>query len=111
MVIKPCGSQILVKREEVKQETESGIIQFTDDALEREEKGQNKGRVISLGPFVLADWDGFKDNTPEGKVKSWGFEVGDLVLFSRYDGVEYELPECEGLVLMSASCILGKVEE
>jgi co-chaperonin GroES (HSP10) len=101
---------VLIKREEVQELTDGGIL-LPEDIREREEKGENKGRVIALGPFAHADWEGFETNTPEGKAKAWGYEVGDLVLFSRYDGTEYELPDCEGLVLMNASLILGKVEE
>ena len=111
MKIKPCGNQILVKREEVELMSEGGIIQHTIAQQTKEEKGQNKGRVIALGPLVHDDYQDFPDHTPEGKAKFWGYEIGDLILFNRYDGNEYELPDCEGLVLMSASCILGKVEE
>ena len=111
MMIKPCGNQVLIKREEVELMTESGIIKRSLSEQQKEEKGQNQGRVISLGSLVHDDYQDFKDPTPEGKAKFWGYEIGDLVLFTRYDGAEYELPDCEGLVLMSAGCILGKVEE
>ena len=111
MMIKPCGNQVLVKREEVELMTEAGVIKHTIAQQEKEEKGQNKGRVIALGPLIHDDYQDFKDPTPEGKAKFWGYESGDLVLFNRYDGNEYDLPDCEGLVLMSASCILGKVNE
>jgi co-chaperonin GroES (HSP10) len=111
MMIKPCGNQLLIKREEVEQVTESGIIQHTDAQQIKEQNGQNKGRVISLGPLVHDDFQNFPDDTPTGRAKFWGYEVGDLVLFSRYDGQSYELPGCEELVLMSASCIVGKLEE
>jgi co-chaperonin GroES (HSP10) len=111
MMIKPCGNQLLIKREEVEQTTDSGIVLHTNEQHEREEMGQNKGRVISLGPLVHDDYQDFPENTPKGRAEFWGYEVGDLVLFSRYDGAEHDLPGCEGLVLMSANCILGKVEE
>ena len=109
--IKPCGSQILVKLEEVQELSEGGIVIHTNESLDREEKGQNKGRVVALGPFVHADWEGFDSDKPADKAKAWGYDVGDIVLFSRYDGTEYELPGCENLVLMNASCIKGMYQE
>ena len=110
MKIKPCGAQVLVKLQAVEMATASGIIMYSPDEHEREEKAQNKGVVMALGPLVHADWEGFSDSTPAGKARAWGYEVGDMVLFNRYDGVEYELPECDGLRLINSNCILGKAE-
>ena len=111
MKIKPCGSQILVKLEEVSETSDGGIHLYSGNGLEREEKGQNKGHVIALGPLVHADWDGFDDNTPAGKARSWGYAIGDLVLFNRYDGVEHEVKGCDGYRLINSNCILGIAED
>lgn len=110
MKIKPCGAQVLVKLQDVQMASEGGIIMYSQNEHEREEKGQNKGVVIALGPLVHSDWQDFPDNTPAGKARAWGYEVGDMVLFNRYDGVEYELPECDGYRLINSNCILGKAE-
>ena len=112
MKIKPCGAHLLIQLEEVK-ETNDGsiIIKHTKTQQEREQEGKNMGRVVALGPFLHADWDGFKSDDPKEKAKEWGYELGDLVCFARYDGIKYDLPNCENYRLIHSSSILGKVEE
>jgi len=51
------------------------------------------------------------NDTSSGKAKEWGYEVGDLVLFNRYDGVAHDLPNYENYRLIPSNCILGKVEQ
>lgn len=111
MMIKPCGTQVLIKLEEVKEMSEGGIVMQTPEQKKKEEHGQNMGRLLAIGPLVHADWDGFESENSEGKAKQWGYELGDLVLFRRYDGVEYELPGLKNHRLLPSNCILGKVEE
>ena len=72
MKIKPCGGSVLIKREEVELMSDGGIVQYTNDGLEREEKGQNKGRLIAIGPLVHSEYQDFPDDTPKGRGKFWG---------------------------------------
>ncbi len=111
MNVTPCGMQVLVKLDEVNEMSKGGIIQHTQNEIEREQNGKNMGRVIKIGPFVHADWEDMTNDTSSGKAKEWGYEVGDLVLFNRYDGVAHDLPNYENYRLIPSNCIIGKVEQ
>jgi len=97
MNVTPCGMQILVKLDEVQEMSEGGVIQHTQTEMEREQNGRN--------------WEDMTSDTSSGKAKEWGYEVGDLVLFNRYDGVSHDLPNYENYRLIPSNCILGKVEQ
>ncbi len=109
--IKPCGSQLLIKLEEVQELSEGGIAMRTQTEQKREEDGQNQGRVLAFGPFIHADWDGFDSDKPADKARQWGYELGDLVFFSRYDGVTPNIPGYENHRLINSNCILGSAGE
>ncbi len=111
MKVKPCGAQLLVQLEEVKEVSEGGIIRHSQTEQKREEEGQNMGRVLAIGPFVHADWEGFDSDDPSGKAKQWGYELGDLVFFNRYDGVKPNIPGYENHRLIHSNCILGSAGE
>ncbi len=111
MKVKPCGTQLLIKLEEVKELSEGGIAMRTLTEQKREEAGQNMGRVLAFGPFVHADWEGFDSDKPVDKAKQWGYELGDLVFFSRYDGIMPNIPGYENHRLINSNCILGMAGE
>ena len=111
MKVKPCGAQLLIKLEEVKELSDGGIIKHSQTEHKREEDGQNQGRVLAIGPFVHADWEGFDSDNPADKAKQWGYEVGDLVIFSRYDGDTPDVPGYETHRLINSNCIKGVVGE
>jgi len=79
MKLKPCGFQVLVEMEEVKNVSEGGIVLATQQEHERETAGHDVGRVIEFGPIA---YNGFGCDSPE----DWGVSIGDLVEFRRYDG-------------------------
>ena len=109
--VRPSGKQMLIKLEEVKELSEGGIIRHSQTEHKREEEGQNQGRVLAIGPFVHADWEGFESNVPADKARQWGYELGDLVFFSRYDGVTPSIPGYENHRLINSNCILGTAGE
>jgi len=109
--VKPCGTQLLIKLEEVKELSEGGIAMRTQTEQKREEAGQNMGRVLALGPFVHADWEGFDSDKPSDKANQWGYELGDLVFFGRYDGITPNIPGYENHRLINSNCILGSAGE
>ena len=74
-MIKVVGHRVLVKPLPTEKKTESGII-IPDATNERNQRDQQKGTVIQIGPNA---WKAFDDGSP------WA-AVGDLVLFSRYGG-------------------------
>lgn len=74
-MIKVVGHRVLVKPASVEKTTASGII-IADTTHEKNQRDQQKGTVIQIGPNA---WKAFDDGSP------WA-AVGDLVLFSRYGG-------------------------
>ncbi len=67
MKVKPCGTQLLIKLEEVKELSDGGIVMRSKTEHKREEDGRNMGRVLALGPLAHADWDGFDSDKPAKK--------------------------------------------
>jgi chaperonin GroES len=74
-MIKVVGHRVLVKPSSVEKTTASGII-IADTTHEKNQRDQQKGTVIQIGPNA---WKAFDGGEP------W-CDVGDLVLFSRYGG-------------------------
>ena len=79
MKITPCGFQVLIEMEEVKNISDGGIVLATSKEHSRETEGHDVGRVVEFGPLA---YKGFGCDTP----LDWGVKEGDLVEFRRYDG-------------------------
>lgn len=73
----------------------------TDGERKREERGENHGVVISLGPIAFERMGG----------RGMWCDEGDLVVFSRYAGTRVEHPPGSGTFyqLMNDEDIFGKV--
>lgn len=97
------GFMILVKRDEIKKQTESGIILATDEKLEK--AAMNKGTVLGIGPAAWgADWLG------GGKIP-W-CKVGDKICFAKYAGTNYVDEETkEEFLLIRDEDVLMVIEE
>lgn len=78
--ISPCGWRILVEVEEVQETSEGGIIVSTGKELKREQEGSDIGRVLAIGNTAYLGCNGCESS------EDWGFDVGDLIEFRRYDG-------------------------
>lgn len=89
-MVRPVGYRLLVKKLEVKELSEGGIIQYSSNEKRREEQGQNKGTLVACGPLAFKGYRGAIDiNGPE----DWGCKIGDIIEFRRYDG---QPPELDG---------------
>ena len=76
-MIRPIEYNVLVRPDPTEQKTKSGII-LTDATVESDKHAQQRGVIVSMSPaaFDYAEW-------PEGGKP----EIGDRVLFARYDGI------------------------
>lgn len=72
--------KVLVKILEYEEKTKSGLI-MPEDARERRTRAGDMGYIIKIGE------DAFKAYEPSRPCA--GFEVGDLVLLTRYEGMSF----------------------
>lgn len=94
--IQPLEDRVLVKREEPKATTKGGII-----VPEVAKDPPQLGRVLARGPGRVVD---------SGLLVPTGVEVGDLVLFGRYEGIDFEHDE-EKFVMLRSGGILAVIAE
>lgn len=81
-MLKAVGHRVLVKPYDVEETTESGIIIQTPESKKMAQAGQEKGKIVHIGPNA---WKAFDDGKP------W-CEVGDDVIYSQYAGRVVEDP-------------------
>lgn len=90
MNIKPTGYYILVEVEVVSETIEEGNLQgfilHSPENQKREQTGNDTGTVIAIGPQAHVGFDGCTGKTAKARAKQWGYEVGDTVEFTRYEG-------------------------
>ncbi len=92
--LKPMGDRIVVKAVEQETQTKSGIY-IPDSAKERPQEGS----VIAVGPGRVND---------DGTRMAMDVSVGDVVIYSKFAGTEYE-EEGEEYLIMKESDVLAKV--
>ncbi len=88
--VRPAGYRLLIKKLDVEEKTESGIITMTADQKKRDEGGQNKGIIVAMGPVAFKGYRGAIDLKGS---EDWGCKIGDIIEFRRYDG---QAPQLEG---------------
>lgn len=110
MNLMPKGDHILVKLVEVEEKSAGGIIMGTPNELNREQAGQFIAKVEEIGPFAFSEWDGLGDTLQE-RCNNYGVNVGDTVVFHRYDGLQIALDEYKNHRLIPSNCIIGKLEK
>jgi len=93
MELKPCGFHILVEILPVEEVSAGGIITQSSRDLMREKAGRDVGIVKALGNCAYSGIKGCDAETAEGRAEQWGFKIGDLVEFKRYDGKVPRLAE------------------
>jgi chaperonin GroES len=76
MNIKPLADRVIVKPSGDEQKTAGGII-IPDTAKEK----PSKGEVVAVGPGKVTD---------DGKRIPVEVKVGDMILFGKYSGTEFE---------------------
>lgn len=94
MILKPLFDKVVIRQEEMKDVTPSGII-LTGSAKEK----PTMATVIAVGPGGIVD----------GKDIKMQVKVGDKVLFSKYAGSEFKLDE-QTVIIIRQSDILAIVE-
>ncbi|MCY4449872.1 MAG: co-chaperone GroES [Chloroflexi bacterium] len=92
--LQPLGDRIVVKAVEQETQTKSGIY-IPDSAKERPQEGS----VIAVGPGRVTD---------EGNRLEMSVAVGDVVIYSKYAGTEFE-DDGEEYLIMKETDILAKV--
>lgn len=95
-VIRPLGDKILVRRDEARDKTESGIY-LPETGKERPKTGV----VAAVGDGAL--------NTETGQRIPLTVKKGDRVIFSSYAGTEVKL-EGEELLIMGEDDVLAVIE-
>ena len=90
MKIKPLQDRILVQKVKSKQVQLNGII-----VLAKMEKRSNLGRVIDMGD----------DESVNENIKK-----GDIILYSKYGGIEMHMPGNDNLLLLNYNDVLAVVD-
>ena len=93
--IKPLGDKGLVRVNEKKEKSKSGLI-IPDTAKEKPQEG----KVVAVGKGKTTD---------EGKVLPLDVKAGDTILYGKYSGTEIKLDDVDHLIL-GQDDILGLVE-
>lgn len=94
MTLKPLFDKVVIKLDEAKDVTPSGII-LTGSAKEK----PTMATVIAVGP----------GGTVDGKEIKMEVKVGDKILYSKYAGTEFKLDD-ETVTIIRQSDILAIVE-
>ncbi len=92
--LQPLGDRIVVKAVEQETQTKSGIY-IPDSAKERPQEGS----VIAVGPGRVND---------DGTRMTMDVTVGDVVIYSKFAGTEFE-EDGEEYLIMKESDVLAKV--
>jgi chaperonin GroES len=94
MQLKPLGDRVVLKAEEAKKETQSGII-LPEGAKEKPQTAV----VVAVGP----------GKGEAGKASAMQVKEGDRVIYSKYAGTEVKLEE-EEYIIVSQNDIIAVVE-
>ena len=101
--IRPVEYNCLVKPAVVEKTTKNGLI-LPDSTVEKEEFGRMEGVLVAISPmaFTFAEWP--KDRESEKP------QVGQRVMFSRYQATEWTGSDGEKYWMMKDKSILGVLE-
>ena len=92
--LQPLGDRIVVKAVEQENQTKSGIF-IPDSAKERPQEGS----VVAVGPGRVNE---------DGSRVAMDVAVGDVVIYSKFAGTEFE-EDGEEYLIMKETDILAKV--
>jgi chaperonin GroES len=95
MRLRPLADQVLVRRREVEEQHQGGIL-IPDTAKDTPQDGE----ILAVGPGRMMD---------DGHRQPIAVAIGDAVLFGKYAGTEIKLDQ-EELLVMRESDILGVLE-
>ena len=91
--LQPLADRLVVKPIEREEMTKTGIY-LPDTAKEKPQEGE----VIAVGPGRLSE---------DGKLIPMDVKVGDIVVYSKYGGIDYKLDD-EDVLILRESDILAK---
>jgi chaperonin GroES len=91
--IRPIDARVLVKEVKRQQQTQSGII--LPDGVE--DKPIIEGEVVAVGPGSR--------NMMDGSLMPMDIKVGDVVIYTRFGGHEFDLDNEKVIVLMEKDII------
>lgn len=100
----PLGFQILVRIDKEEKVSDGGIIMATNLQGEkgvREQRRQNRGVVIAVGPLAGRD--------PGDKPENWGAEIGTEVCFEEYEGQPYLTHEGDVIMCIPEKAVYSKI--
>lgn len=92
MSLRPLADQVLVRRREVEERPQGGIV-IPDTAKDT----PHEGEILAVGPGRMMD---------DGHRQPIAVAIGDTVVFGKYAGTEIKLDH-EDLLVMRESDILG----
>lgn len=95
MTLKPLFDKVVIKQEEWKETSPGGII-LTGNAKEK----PVMATVVAVGPGGMVD----------GKEVKMEVKVGDKILYGKYAGTEFKLPD-ETVTIIRQSDILAIIED
>lgn len=96
MKVRPLGDKVIVKRDEAKTKTESGI--FIPEGSKDKPK---QGKIVAVGDGIL--------NKDSGKYMPFTVKKGDTVLFTTYSGTELKI-DGQDFIIMTEEDILGIID-
>ncbi len=85
MKVRPLHDRVLIKRQDLNEKTEGGII-IPETAKEKPQEG----KVVSVGKGRVLD---------DGTLKPLDVKKGDVILFSKYGGTEITIEGEEHMIL------------
>lgn len=113
--VRPNGHYLLVELVHINNMTKSGI--YLGDTT-REQAGAKHAKVLAVGPTAFMGVDGcnpmdYPTGDPRYKMKPhqiWGIEIGDTIIFNRYEGVDVSIPSLKNQRLMPDTVLVGAVQ-
>jgi len=96
LTFKPLEDRVIIKPYSGEQVRESGLF-IPDTAKEKPQEG----RVVAVGPGKT---------TKSGEVINLSLEVGDIVLYPKYSGIELKIEGSEYLIVKESEVFAKKQE-
>ena len=93
--LQPLADRIVVKPIEKEEVTKGGIV-LPDTAKEKPQEG----KVLAVGPGRLSE---------DGKRIAMDVKVGDIVIYTKYGGMEYRIDDEEVIILRESDILAKKV--
>ena len=94
--LQPLADRLVIKPIEREEVTKGGIV-LPDTAKEKPQEG----KVVAVGPGRKSE---------DGKLIPMDVKVGDIVVYSKYGGIDYKLDDEDVLILRESDILAIKVK-